>query len=81
MNPQKVRRDSISILEDLLNIGKTMAADLRVIGIRTPQQLAGKSPFRLYEALCKKTGVRQDPCVIDVFMSIVHFMDGGEARP
>jgi hypothetical protein len=25
--------------------------------------------------------VRQDPCVLDVFMSIVHFMDGGEALP
>jgi Pathogenicity locus len=81
MNPQKVQRDKVTQLEDLPNIGKAMATDLRIIGIHTPEQLAGKNPFQLYEALCKRTGVRHDPCVIDVFMSIVHFMDGGEARP
>ena len=79
MNPQKVQRDKVFELEDLPNIGKAMATDLRCIGIRSPQQLAGKDPFQLYEALCKRTGMRQDPCVIDVFISIVHFMDGGEA--
>jgi len=31
--------------------------------------------------LCGKTGVRHDPCVIDVFMSITRFMDGEEPRP
>ncbi len=81
MNPQKVRRDQLNKLEDLPNIGKAMAADLHLIGIRTPQQLIGRDPFKLYEALCKKTGVRHDPCVLDVFISIVRFMDGGEALP
>jgi hypothetical protein len=79
MNPQKVQREKVFELEDLPNIGKAMAADLRGIGIRSPQQLVGQDPFRLYEALCRHSGVRQDPCVLDVFMSIVHFMDGGEA--
>ena len=31
--------------------------------------------------LCAATGKRHDPCVIDVFMSAVHFMDGGEPLP
>jgi len=81
MNPQKVQRDKVFELEDLPNIGKAMATDLRCIGIRSPQQLVGKDPFQLYEALCQRTGVRHDPCVIDVFISIVHFMDGGDALP
>lgn len=81
MNPQKVQRDKVCDLEDLPNIGKAMAADLRSIGIYRPEQLMGQDPFHLYEALCKQSGVRQDPCVLDVFMSIVHFMDGGEALP
>lgn len=81
MNPQKVRRDQIFELEDLPNIGKAIATDLRIIGIRTPQQLAGQDPLRMYAALSAQKGIRQDPCVIDVFMSIVHFMDGGDARP
>jgi hypothetical protein len=81
MNPQKVQRDKVSKLEDLPNIGKAMATDLRGIGIRVPGQLVGSNAFKMYEALCARTGVRQDPCVLDVFMSIVHFMDGGEALP
>ena len=79
MNPQKVQRDKVFKLEDLPNIGRSIATDLRRIGIRTPEQLIGQDPFRMYETLCEQTGVRHDPCVLDVFMSIVHFMDGGDA--
>ena len=81
MNPQKVQRDRVFKLEDLPNIGKAMATDLRGIGICEPGQLVGNNAFKMYEALCARTSVRQDPCVLDVFMSIVHFMDGGESLP
>jgi hypothetical protein len=36
-------------------------------------------PYQMHEALCTATGKKQDPCVIDVFMWAVHFMEGGEA--
>lgn len=81
MNPQKVQRDRVFRLEDLPNIGKAVAADLRRIGINSPGQLKGKNPLELYDSLCLKTGVRQDPCMLDVFMSVVHFMDGGDPLP
>lgn len=81
MNPQKVRRDRVRELEDLPNIGKAMADDLRLIGIHTPEQLTGRDAFEMHRALCEKTGRKQDPCVIDVFMSVVDFMRGGEALP
>lgn len=81
MNPKKVRRDQVRKLEDLPNIGKAMADGLRLIGIHRPEQLIEREAFEMYEALCEKAGQRQDPCVLDVFMSVVHFMDGGEARP
>lgn len=81
MNPQKVRRDRVRALEDLPNIGKAMADDLRLIGIHTPEQLIERDAFGMHRALCEKTGRKQDPCVIDVFMSVVDFMRGGEARP
>jgi len=74
-------RKTVSRLEDLPNIGKAMADDLRLIGIDHPQKLIGKEPFKLYEALCNATGARHDPCVIDVFMSVVYFMEGGEPQP
>ncbi|MGZ5780742.1 MAG: helix-hairpin-helix domain-containing protein [Burkholderiaceae bacterium] len=33
----------------------------------------------MHESLCNITGVQHDPCVIDVFMSVVSFMEGGAA--
>ena len=74
-------RETISRLEELPNIGKAMAADLHIVGIENPGMLMGKDPLILYEKLCEITGKRHDPCVIDVFMSVVHFMDGGEPLP
>ena len=74
-------RKTVSRLEDLPNIGKAMADDLRLIGIEHPKHLDGKDPFDLYDRLCSARGIRQDPCVIDVFMSAVHFMEGGESLP
>lgn len=74
-------RKTVSRLEDLPNIGKSIAADLGSIGVEHPGQMVGKDPFELYEALCSRKGKRIDPCVIDVFMSAVRFMEGGEPLP
>ncbi|HJZ94383.1 MAG TPA: helix-hairpin-helix domain-containing protein [Gemmataceae bacterium] len=68
-------------LEDLPNIGPKTAADFRLLGITRPKQLTGKDPYQLYEKLCRATGVRQDPCVLDVFISAVRFVGGEPARP
>jgi hypothetical protein len=81
MNPAKVKRDRLRRLTDLPNIGPTMAKDLELIGIRRPEQLAGKDPLKLYRQLCIASGARQDPCVLDTFISITRFMDGEEPRP
>jgi hypothetical protein len=81
VNPQKVQRDRVYKLEDLPNIGPAMADDLRLLGIQVPEQLCERDAYEMYVLLCDKTGRRHDPCVIDVFLSIVHFMRGGEARP
>jgi hypothetical protein len=74
-------RETVSRLDALPNIGKTMAEKLQLIGIDHPKKLIGKEPFELFQALCKVTGNRHDPCVIDVFMSAVHFMEGGDPLP
>ena len=68
-------------LEQLPNIGPSIAGDLRSLGIQHPQELAGRDPHALYLALCQKTGKRQDPCVLDTFMAATAFMGGAEARP
>ena len=68
-------------LEQLPNIGPSLAADLRLLGIRHPRELAVRDPFVLYQNLCAKTGRRQDPCVLDTFIAAVDFMRGAEPRP
>ena len=77
MNPRKVLREKVVQLTDLPNIGPAMAADLRLLGIDYPHQLRGRDPYGLYQQLCRDTGTRHDPCVLDVFISIVSFMEGG----
>jgi len=81
MNPVKVERDRVRQLTDLPNIGPAMAKDLEMIGIHTPEQLIGKDPLKLYQSLCRRSGFRQDPCVLDVFISVTRFMSGDEAKP
>jgi hypothetical protein len=81
MSPTKVRRDRVRRLTDLPNVGPAMSSDFELLGIRTPQQLRRKDPLELYQRLCRKTGVRQDPCVLDIFISVTRFVDGEPPRP
>ncbi|PID74498.1 MAG: mitomycin resistance protein [Desulfobacterales bacterium] len=74
-------RQTVSRLEDLPNVGAAIADRLRLIDIDHPKKLVGKNPLDLYQQLCAVSGERHDPCVIDIFMSIVHFMEGGESLP
>jgi hypothetical protein len=73
--------DDCAELEDLPNIGPKTAADFRLLGITKPHHLKGRDPYQLYEALCRVTGVRQDRCVLDVFIAATRFVGGDPARP
>ena len=70
-----------SLLEQIPNVGPSLAEDFRKIGIDAPDKLVGQDPYMLYDRLCAVTGTRQDPCVIDVFISAVRFMEGADAVP
>ena len=74
--PVRARR-----LLELPNVGPATALDLVRLGISEPKQLAKRDPERMYEALCKLDGVRHDPCLLDVFASVVAFVNGAPARP
>jgi len=62
-------------------LGRQWKKNLLVIGINKPYQLAGKSAYDMYKELCNKTGIKHDPCVIDVFLSITRFMEGDAPKP
>jgi Pathogenicity locus len=70
-----------TVLEAIPNVGASIARDLRSIGIKQPQDLIGRNPYSLYQALCDRTRTRQDPCVLDTFISAVRFMEGAPAHP
>lgn len=78
---KKLRRVDVTVLEDLPNVGRAIAADFVRLGIRTPRALAGRDPYALYDELNRITGTRHDPCVLDTFIAAVRFMDGAPARP
>ena len=73
-------RTNIKKLEDIPNVGAAAKADLELLGIRNPQELINQDPYALFETLCTKTGFQHDPCVIDVFISAVRFMEGGPPK-
>lgn len=79
--PKAAHAAECAALEQLPNVGPAMAADLRALGIAHPRELAARDPFVLYQALCARTGRRQDPCVLDTFMAITDFMRGAAPAP
>jgi Pathogenicity locus len=79
--PKAASAAECRVLEQLPNIGPSLAQDLRRIGIRHPAELRGRDPFALYQSLCAATGRRQDPCVLDTFMAVTDFMRGADPVP
>jgi hypothetical protein len=81
MNPNKVVREKIKRFTDLPNVGPAAAGDFELLGFREPSQLVGADPRALYDALCVATSTRQDPCVLDVLMSVTDFLSGADPQP
>ena len=68
-------------LEDIPNVGPAIAGDLRRLGITSPAQLPGRDPYGMYDDLCRITGQRHDPCLLDTFIAAVRYMEGEPKRP
>ena len=58
-------------LRDLRSVGPATVGDLALLGITTVEALAACEPRALYDRLCAESGVRHDPCVLDVFAAAV----------
>jgi hypothetical protein len=66
---------------DIPNIGPAMVRDFTLLGLKSPSELKKQDPYKLYQKICKVSGVRQDPCVLDTYMAALDFMNGAPARP
>ncbi len=73
---REVRRFS-----DIPNIGPAMIRDFQRLGLRTPADLKKKDTLALYKKMCRISGSRQDPCVLDTYMAAIDFMNGVPAKP
>jgi hypothetical protein len=78
--PSNARR-AVSRLDDIPNVGPAIAADLRRLRIDSPDELPGRDPYAMYDELCRITGQRHDPCLLDTFIAAVRFMEGAPKRP
>ena len=58
-------------LLDLSSVGKATLKDFELLEIKTVDELVDKKAEDLYSKLCQITGVRQDPCVEDVFSAAI----------
>lgn len=62
--------------DPLLNIpgiGKSMAEDLRVLGIESVADLTEKDPQQMYDRLCEIRNTKLDPCVLYGFRCAVYY--------
>jgi hypothetical protein len=75
-----LRANEVQKFTDIPNVGKAMESDFKRLGIKSPKELKKKSAFALYKKICSLTG-RQDPCVLDTYMTVIDFMNGGKAKP
>lgn len=60
-------------LQKIPGVGKSIARDLRNLGIVSIQDLNGRDPEQLYRQLCDDQGIKVDRCVLYVFRCAVYY--------
>jgi hypothetical protein len=68
-------------LERIPGVGKSIARDLRTLGITTVGQLRGRDPERLYQRLCDFRAGPVDRCVLYVFRCAVYYASTPDPDP
>ena len=80
-NTQELLLRKLDLTGALSTDGPAVAADLRQLGINSPAELLGRDPYAMYDDLCRISGQRHDPCLLDTFIAAVRFMEGGPKKP
>jgi hypothetical protein len=70
-----------SDLTAIPNVGPAIARMLQRLGIDSLDDLRGQDGEELFARLCALDGRRHDPCLLDTFVAVVDYADGGPARP
>lgn len=67
-------KKKVDELQMIPGIGKSLADDLRLIGVCKMSDLKGKDPEKLYRKFEQVTGTHQDRCVLYTFRCAVYFV-------
>lgn len=68
-------------LTQIPGVGKSIARDFRHIGITSVDQLKGKDPERLYQALCDFKAQPVDRCMLYVLRCAVYYASNSDPDP
>ncbi len=68
-------------LEQIPGVGKSIAEDLRRLGITSVRQLQGKDPEKLYRKLCRFQASPVDRCLLYVFRCAVYYASTSDPDP
>jgi len=74
------KRTDIKDFKKIPNVGPATIKYFYILGINEPFELIGQNPYTMFEELCKITGKQFDPCLADIFISVVKFMEGGPPK-
>ena len=80
MDGKTDNRADIKNLDNIPNVGPATVGYLNMLGINEPCDLIGRDPYLMFEQLCSIAGRHFDPCLADVFISAVKYMEGGPPR-
>ena len=58
-------------LRDLYSVGPATVRELKALGITRVEQLVGQDARKLYDRLCRLSGQRCDPCIMDVLSAAI----------
>lgn len=73
-------RTEVFDLNEIPNVGPATIKYLQIVGVNTPFELVGQNPYSMFKELCKTSGKQFDPCLLDVFISAVKYMEGAPAK-
>ncbi|HAP00507.1 MAG TPA: pathogenicity locus [Bacteroidetes bacterium] len=69
----KEKKEILKELQVIPGVGKSIANDLYLLGIRSVSDLKNKSPEVMYDDMTKLTGSQHDICLLYVFRCAVYF--------
>ena len=66
-------KQTMTDLQTIPGVGPSISQDLLDLGFRRVDDLAGKDPQEMFDALCRLRGARIDRCVLYVFRCATYF--------